>query len=214
MWGCVVPVPTGAAVLRSPDLVVRLPSAPAATGGPFGVGWPPGGGIRGRIWSQNRPAGDRGASGGPRAAGWVRPEQPGTAGRYGGAGAAGSGGGVLLGRARYGPLRPIAHTPTLTQTYPRNYAVSRYSICRVPSLHRPRGQIHRLLKVGQRVAAGSSSVGAPGVILLARIPDPGFSHDTPAPGGGVCAGDRPSRPKTEMGRAPENARPATEETEQ
>ena len=112
------------------------------------------------------------------------------------------------------PLRPIAHTPTLTQTYPRNYAVSRYSICRVPSLHRPQGQILPLLGVGQRAAAGSSSVGAPGVILLARIPDPGFSHGTPAPGGGVCAGDQLSRPKTEMGRAPENARPATEETEQ
>ena len=55
-------------------------SVVAVVVGPHGVGWSPGGWVRGRIWSQNRPAGDRGASGGPRAAGWVRPEQPGTVG--------------------------------------------------------------------------------------------------------------------------------------
>ena len=161
-----------------------LPAALSGVVGPQEVGYEDGFGRRIALRGTEALAGDRGASGGP----WESP--------------------------RRRPLRPIAHTPTLTQTYPRNYAVSRYSICRVPSLHRPQGQIHRLLGVGKRAAAGSSSVGAPGVILLARIPDPGFSHGTPAPGGGVCAGDRPSRPKTEMGRAPENARPATEETEQ
>ena len=161
-----------------------LPAALSGLVGPLEVGYEGGFGRRIALRGTEALAGDRGASGGP----WESPPRR--------------------------PLRPIAHTPTLTQTYPRNYAVSRYSICRVPSLHRPQGQILPLLGVGQRAAAGSSSVGAPGVILLARIPDPGFSHGTPAPGGGVCAGDQLSRPKTEMGRAPENARPATEETEQ
>ena len=161
-----------------------LPAALSGLVGPLEVGYEGGFGRRIALRGTEALLVDRGASGGP----WESPPRR--------------------------PLRPIAHTSTLTQTYPRNYAVSRYSICRVPSLHRPQGQILRLLGVGQRAAAGSSSVGAPGVILLARIPDPGFSHGTPAPGGGVCAGDQLSRPKTEMGRAPENARPATEETEQ
>ena len=41
-------------------------SVVAVVVGPCGGGWSPGGGVRGRIWSQNRPAGDRGARGGPR----------------------------------------------------------------------------------------------------------------------------------------------------
>ena len=57
---------------RVPPCSARLtlwsgsPPLASATGGPFGVGWSPRGWVRGRIWLQNRPAGDRGARGGPR----------------------------------------------------------------------------------------------------------------------------------------------------
>ena len=85
MWGCVVPVPTGAAVLRSPDVVVRPPSAPLRYRRPLRgrlVPWrlgtradlvaesPCGGprrfrGTAGRRVGSAGAAGDRGPAGGP-----------------------------------------------------------------------------------------------------------------------------------------------------
>lgn len=59
------------------------------------------------------------------------------------------------------PLRCIAHAAALTGPYPHDYADSWYSTSRVPSL--------RVVTQVILPAAGSTSVGAPGAILLAPI---------------------------------------------